>query len=203
MGEITTIGVDLAKNVFQLHGVTADGAVALRRQVRRSQVLEFFARLPPCLIGMEACAGAHFWARELAKLGHEVRLMPPSYVKPYVKRGKTDAADAGAICEAVTRPSMRFVPVKTEAQQAVLMMHRTRDFLVRQLTQITNAIRAHLAEFGVVAPERGSQCRASSRDGRGRGAARKRPQSAQATRRAVPRHADKGRGRHGRDPEGR
>jgi transposase len=153
MGEITTIGVDLAKNVFQLHGVTADGSVALRRQVRRSQVLEFFARLPPCLIGMEACAGAHFWARELTKLGHEVRLMPPSYVKPYVKRGKTDAADAGAIAEAVTRPSMRFVPVKTEVQQAVLMMHRTRDFLVRQLTQVTNAIRAHLAEFGIVVPK--------------------------------------------------
>jgi transposase len=120
--------------------------------VRRSQVLEVFGRLPPCLIGMEACAGAHFWARELAKLGHEVRLMPPSYVKPYVKRGKTDAADAGAICEAVTRPSRRFVPVKTDAQQAVLMMHRTRDFLVRQLTQVTNAIRAHLGEFGIVAP---------------------------------------------------
>jgi transposase len=153
MGEITTIGIDLAKNVFQLHGVTADGSVALRRQVRRSQVLDIFGRLPPCLIGMEACAGAHFWARELAKLGHEVRLMPPSYVKPYVKRGKTDSADAAAICEAVTRPSMRFVPVKTEAQQAVLMMHRTRDFLVRQLTQVTNAIRAHLAEFGVVAPK--------------------------------------------------
>jgi transposase len=153
MGEITIIGVDLAKNVFQVHGVTADGAVALRRQVRRSQVLEFFGRLPPCLIGMEACAGAHSWARELTKLGHEVRLMPPSCVKPYVKRGKTDAADAGAICEAVTRPSMRFVPVKTADQQAVLMMHRTRDFLVRQLTQVTNAIRAHLAEFGIVAPK--------------------------------------------------
>jgi transposase len=153
MGEITVIGVDLAKSVFQLHGVTGDGTVALRRQVRRSQVLDFFGRLPPCLIGMEACAGAHFWARELTKLGHEVRLMPPSYVKPYVKRGKTDAADAGAICEAVTRPSMRFVPVKTEVQQAVLMMHRTRDFLVRQLTQVTNAIRAHLAEFGIVAPK--------------------------------------------------
>lgn len=153
MGEITTIGVDLAKNVFQLHGVTADGSVALRRQLRRSQVLEVFGRLPPCLVGMEACAGAHFWARELAKLGHQVRLMPPSYVRPYVKRGKTDAADAAAICEAVTRPSMRFVPVKTEAQQAVLMMHRTRDFLVRQLTQVTNAIRAHLAEFGIVAPK--------------------------------------------------
>ena len=153
MGEITTIGVDLAKNVFQLHGVTVDGTVALRRQLRRSQVLEFFRRLPPCLIGMEACAGAHFWARELTKLGHEVRLMPPSYVKPYVKRGKTDAADAGAIAEAVTRPCMRFVPVKTEEQQAILMMHRTRDFLVRQLTQVTNAIRAHLAEFGIVAPK--------------------------------------------------
>ncbi len=153
MGEITTIGVDLAKTVFQLHGVSADGTVALRRQLRRSQVLEFFGRLPPCLVGMEACAGAHFWARELTKLGHEVRLMPPSYVKPYVKRGKTDAADAGAIAEAVTRPSMRFVPVKTEDQQAILMMHRTRDFLVRQLTQVTNAIRAHLGEFGIVAPK--------------------------------------------------
>jgi transposase len=153
MAKITTIGVDLAKSVFQLHGVTADGTVGLRRQLRRSQVLEFFGRLPPCLIGMEACAGAHFWARELVKLGHEVRLMPPSYVKPYVKRGKTDAADAGAICEAVTRPSMRFVSVKSEEQQAVLMMHRTRDFLVRQLTQVTNAIRAHLAEFGIVAPK--------------------------------------------------
>lgn len=153
MGEITTIGVDLAKNVFQLHGVTAEGTVTLRRQLRRRQVLEFFGRLSPCLIGMEACAGAHFWARELTKLGHEVRLMPPSYVKPYVKRGKTDAADAGAICEAVTRPSMRFVPVKSEDQQAVLMMHRTRDFLVGQLTQVTNAIRGHLSEFGVVAPK--------------------------------------------------
>lgn len=153
MGEITPIGVDLAKSVFQLHGVTADGTVALRRQLRRSQVLEFFGRLPPCLVGMEACAGARFWARALSKLGHEVRLMPPSYVKPSVKRGKTDAADADAIAEAVTRPSMQFVPVKTEAQQAVLMMHRTRDFLVRPLTQITNAIRAHLAEFGIVAPK--------------------------------------------------
>jgi transposase len=153
MGEITTIGVDLAKNVFPLHGGTAEGTVTLRRQLRRSQVPEFFGRLSPCLIGMEACAGAHFWARELTKLGHEVRLMPPSYVKPYVKRGKTDAADAGAICEAVTRPSMRFVPVKSEDQQAVLMMHRTRDFLVGQLTQVTNAIRAHLSEFGVVAPK--------------------------------------------------
>jgi transposase len=152
MEGITTIGVDLAKTVFQLHGVTADGSVALRRQLRRSQVLMFFGRLPPCLVGMEACAGAQYWARELTKLGHDVHLMPPSYVKPYVKRGKTDAADAGAICGAVSRPSMRFVPVKTEEQQAILMLHRTRDFLVRQLTQVTNAIRAHLAEFGVVAP---------------------------------------------------
>ena len=182
MGEITTIGVDLAKNVFQLHGVTADGSVALRRQVRRSQVLEFFARLSRCLIGMEACAGAHFWARELTRLGHEVRLMPPSYVKPYVKRGKTDAADAGAIAEAVTRPSMRFVPVKTEVQQAVLMMHRTRDFLVRQLTQVTNAIRAHLAEFGIVVPKGSAQCRTSADDGRGRGIAGQRPQPDQASR---------------------
>jgi len=150
MGEITTIGIDLAKNVFQLHGVSADGRVLLRRQLRRGQVLGFFAKLAPCLIGMEACAGAHFWARELMALGHDVRLMPPSYVKAYVKRGKTDAADAEAICEAVTRPSMRFVPVKTEAQQAVLLAHRTRDFLVRQLTQIGNSIRAHLGEFGLV-----------------------------------------------------
>jgi transposase len=117
VGEITIIGVDLAKTVFQLHGVTAEGRVALRRQLRRSQVLLFFGRLPPCLVGMEACAGAHYWARELTKLGHDVRLMPPSYVKPYVKRGKTDAADASAICEAVSRPSMRFVPVKTKSSR--------------------------------------------------------------------------------------
>ncbi len=113
----------------------------------------FFSRLRPCLIGMEACAGAHYWARELTKFGHEVRLIPPSYVKPFVKRGKTDAADAEAICIAVTQPTMRFVPVKTEAQQAVLMQHRTRDFLVRQLTQLANAIRAHLGEFGLVVPK--------------------------------------------------
>lgn len=150
MSEITTIGVDLAKNVFQVHGVRADGSVTVRRQLRRSQVMAFFEVLPPCLIGMEACAGAHHWSRELIRLGHDVRLMPPAYVKPYVKRGKTDAADAAAICEAVTRPSMRFVPVKTEEQQATLLRHRTRDFLVRQTTQIVNAIRAHLAEFGIV-----------------------------------------------------
>jgi transposase len=153
MTEITTVGLDLAKNVFQVHAVDAAGAVVIRRQVRRGQVLLFFSRLTPCLIGIEACAGAHYWARELAKLGHEVRLMPPSYVKPFVKRGKTDAADAEAICTAVLQPKMRFVPAKTESQHAVLMQHRTRDFLVRQLTQLTNAIRAHLGEFGVVVPK--------------------------------------------------
>lgn len=153
MERIATIGLDLAKSVFPLHGVTAEGEIALRRQLRRSQILDFFGQLPPCLVGMEACAGAHSRARELARLGHEVRLMPPSWVKACVKRGKTDAADAGAICEAVTRPSMRFVPVKTDEQQAILMMHRTRDFLVRQLTQVTNALRAHLGEFGIIAPK--------------------------------------------------
>lgn len=153
MKEITTVGLDLAKNVFQVHAVDENGAVLVRRQVRRAQVLLFFSRLHPCLIGIEACAGAHHWARELAKLGHDVRLIPPSYVKPFVKRGKTDAADAEAICEAVTRPNMRFVPLKTEKQQAVLMQHRARDFLVRQLTQLANAIRAHLGEFGIVVPK--------------------------------------------------
>lgn len=153
MTEITTVGLDLAKSVFQVHAIDAEGAVVVRRQVKRAQVLLFFSRLRPCLVGMEACAGAHFWARELAKLGHEVRLIPPSYVKPFVRRGKTDQADAEAICEAVIRPSMRFVPVKTETQQAVLIQHRTRDFLVRQLTQLANAIRAHLGEFGIVVPK--------------------------------------------------
>lgn len=153
MKEITTVGLDLAKTVFQVHAVDAAGAVVVRRQLRRAQVLLFFARQTPCLIGIEACAGAHFWARELAKFGHEVRLIPPSYVKPFVKRGKTDAADAEAICTAVTQPTMRFVPIKTETQQAVLMRHRTRDFLVRQLTQLANAIRAHLGEFGLVVPK--------------------------------------------------
>ena len=153
MKEITTVGLDLAKNLFQVHAVDENGAVLVRRQVRRAQVLLFFSRLHPCLIGIEACAGARHWARELAKLGHDVRLIPPSHVKPFVKRGKTDAADAGAICEAVIRPNMRFVPLKTEKQQAVLMQHRARDFLVRQLTQLANAIRAHLGEFGIVVPK--------------------------------------------------
>jgi transposase len=151
MKEITTVGLDLAKSVFQVHAVDAEGVVVVRRQVRRAQLLLFFSRLRPCLIGMEACAGSHHWGRELAKLGHEVRLIPPSYVKPFVRRGKTDAADAEAICTAVIQPTMRFVPIKTEAQQAVLMQHRARDFLVRQLTQLANAIRAHLGEFGIVA----------------------------------------------------
>jgi transposase len=148
--EITTIGLDLAKNVFQIHAIDEAGAVVVRRQLRRAQVLGFFAGLSRCLIGMEACATAHHWARELKALGHDVRLMPPNYVKAYIKRNKNDAADAEAICEAVRRPAMRFVPVKTADQQAVLMMHRARDLLVRQRTMLVNALRGHLAEFGVV-----------------------------------------------------
>lgn len=150
MEQLATIGIDLAKNVFQVHGVDANGVAVLKRKLRRSQVLAFLGRLDPCLVGMEACAGAHFWARELQALGHEIRIMPPSYVKPYVKRGKTDAADAEAICEAVARPTMRFVPVKSAERQAALLDHKTRDFLVRQRTQLVNTIRAHLSEFGIV-----------------------------------------------------
>ncbi len=149
--EVSTIGLDIAKNVFQVHGVDAEGAVLVRRQLRRRQVLPFFKKQPPCLIGMEACATAHHWAREIAALGHEVRLMPPRYVKPYVKRNKSDAADAEAICEAVTRPTMRFVAVKSAERQSLLMLHRTRELLVRQRTMLVNALRAHRAEFGVVA----------------------------------------------------
>ena len=151
--EITTIGLDLAKSVFQVHGVDATGQVVIRRSLRRAQMLPFFTRLPSCLIGMEACGTSHYWARELIKLGHQVRLMPPAYVKPYVKRGKTDAADAEAICEAVTRPTMRFVPVKSPAQQAALSMHRTRDLLAKQRTQLVNMIRGLLAEFGIDIPK--------------------------------------------------
>src|SRR5215813_13969061 len=151
MGEVITIGVDIAKSVFQIHGVDANGTVVIRRRVGRARVVEFFADLPPCLVGMEACATAHQWARELKKFGHDTRLMPPAYVKAYVKRGKNDAADAAAICEAVTRPSMRFVPIKNVEQQSVLMLHRTRDLLIRQRTQLINALRAHLAELGLVA----------------------------------------------------
>jgi transposase len=152
MDKIITIGFDLAKHVFQVHGVDQAGQVLIRRQLRRAEVLKFFAKLSPCLVGMEACASAHHWARRLAKLGHEVRLLPPAQVKPYVKRGKkNDATDAAAIAEAVTRPHMRFVPVKSAEQQAVLMLHRTRDLLVRQRTMLINALRAHLTEFGIVA----------------------------------------------------
>ncbi|HEX5600063.1 MAG TPA: IS110 family transposase [Hyphomicrobiaceae bacterium] len=149
--QVTTIGLDLAKNVFQVHGVDAAGKVIFQRQLRRGRVIEFFKKLPHCLVGMEACATGHHWARELTKLGHTVRLMPASYVKAYVRRQKNDAADAAAICEAVTRPSMRFVPVKSAEQQAALMLHRSRDLLVRQRTQLINALRAHLAEIGLVA----------------------------------------------------
>jgi transposase len=134
MGEVTTIGLDLAKSVFQVHGVDASGKTVIRRQLRRGQVLAFSKKLPPCLVGMEACATSHHWAREIAKLGHEVRMMPARTVKPYVKRNKTDAADAEAICEVVARPSMRFVPIKTAEQQSVLMLHRTRALFVRQRT---------------------------------------------------------------------
>jgi len=151
MTEVITIGVDLAKSVFQVHGVDAEGAVVIRRQLRRGQMLPFFKKQPPCLVGMEACATSHHWARQLIELGHAVKLMPPRYVKPYVKRNKNDMADAEAICEAVTRPTMRFVAVKTPDQQSVLMLHRTRQLFVRQRTTIINALRAHLAEFGIVA----------------------------------------------------
>ena len=147
--EITTVGIDLAKSIFQVHAVDAAGQVVVRKALRRAQVVPFFAKLLPCLVGMEACGTSHHWARELIRLGHDVRLMPPAYVKPYVKRGKTDANDAAAICEAVTRPSMRFVPVKSTEQQAALALHRTRDLLVKQRTQLVNMIRSLLAEFGI------------------------------------------------------
>ena len=152
MQTITTIGLDIAKSVFQVHGVDAEGEVILRRQLKRRYVLAFFEKLPPCLVGIEACASSHHWSRELQALGHTVRLMPPAYVKPYVKRQKNDATDAEAICEAVTRANMRFVPTKTPEQQSVLMLHRTRHLFIRQQTSVINAIRAHLAEFGIVAP---------------------------------------------------
>src|SRR6201984_2882578 len=149
--QVTTIGLDIAKNVFQVHGIDAKEKVVVRKQLRRSQVIAFFKALPPCLIGMEACATAHYWARELRKLGHDVRLMPARDVKAYVKRDKTDAADAAAICEAVSRPSMRFVALKTPEQQGRLMQHRVRDLLLRQRTQTINALRPHMAELGLVA----------------------------------------------------
>ena len=152
MGGVRTIGLDIAKSVFQVHGIDAAGEVVFRRRLTRVRVVPFFAKLAGCLVGMEACATSHYWARELIKLGHDVRLMPPSYVKPYVKRQKNDTADAEAICEAVTRPTMRFVEVKTPEQQSILVVHGTRVMLMRQRIQLSNAIRGHMAEFGVVAP---------------------------------------------------
>ena len=152
LSAVTTVGLDLAKSVFQVHGIDAGGRIIVRQQLKRGRVIAFFKKLPPCLVGMEACASSHHWARELTGLGHEVKLMPPAYVKPYVKRQKNDAADAEAICEAVTRPSMRFVPIKTPEAQAGMVLHRTRHLFVRQMTAVGNAMRAHLAEFGIVAP---------------------------------------------------
>lgn len=152
MADIRVLGLDIAKSVFQLHGVDAGGATVLQKRLTRGRLLAFFAKLPPCLIGIEACASSHYWARELIALGHEVKLMPAQYVKPYVKRSKNDAADAEAICEAVTRPTMRFVGIKSPEQQSAMMLHRVRLILNRQRTQLSNALRAHLAEFGIVAP---------------------------------------------------
>jgi transposase len=148
--EITTIGLDLAKSVFQLHGIDASGSVVLRKKLRRSELIDTFQKLPPCLVGMEACATAHYWAREISALGHQVRLMPPAYVKAYLRRQKNDAADAEAICEAVLRPTMRFVPVKSAERQAVPVLHRSRELLVRQRTMLINAIRGHCAEFEMI-----------------------------------------------------
>ena len=148
--KITTVGLDLAKNVFQFHGVDEAGEVVVRKTLRRRQMMPFFSKLEPCLIGIEACGTSHYWARELEQLGHRVKMMPPAYVKAYVKRGKTDASDAEAICEAVTRPTMRFVAIKSPEQQSILALHRTRALLIRQRTQLVNMIRAQLAEFGIV-----------------------------------------------------
>jgi len=154
MKQVTTIGLDLAKKVFQVHGVDAAGVVVVRRSLRRRQVLAFFAKLPSCLVGIEACATAHYWAREITKLGHQVRLIPPAYAKAYVRRNKNDPADAAAICEAVSRPSMRFVTIKTEAQQAAAGVHKVREMLVKQRTMLINTLRGLMAEFGVVVAER-------------------------------------------------
>ena len=152
MQVVATIGLDIAKSVFQVHGIDESGKTIIRQQLRRSRVLAFFKKLQPCLVGIEACASSHYWSREIQRFGHTVKLMPPAYVKPYVKRQKNDAADAEAICEAVQRPSMRFVSEKTPDQQACLMLHRTRHLFIRQQTAVINSIRAHLAEFGIVAP---------------------------------------------------
>ena len=153
MGEVSIIGLDLAKNVFQAHGAAADGAVVFRRKLSRAQLLKFMAAQPPCVVAMEACASAHHWGRAIGDLGHEVRLIPSAYVKPFVKRQKNDMADAEAIAEAASRPTMRFVAVKSKAQQAVLMLHKTRDLLVRQRTMLINALRGHLGEYGITAPQ--------------------------------------------------
>ncbi len=150
MDEVSTIGLDIAKSVFQVHGVDGTGAVVMRKRIGRSKVLQFFGDLSPCLVGLEACPSAHYWGRALQALGHTVKLMPPNYVKAYLKRSKNDANDAAAICEAVTRPSMRFVPIKSEQQQSGLMLHRTRQLLVRQRTMLSNAIRGHMAELGII-----------------------------------------------------
>lgn len=157
MKHITTIGLDLAKHVFQVHGADAEGSPIFNRKLRRAEVLRFFAKQPACLVGLEACGGSHYWAREIAALGHEVRLIPPAYVKPFVKRGKTDAADAEAISEAVIRKTMRFVPVKTAEQQAAAMVLKARALLVRQRTQSINALRAHLSELGIIAGARSAK----------------------------------------------
>jgi len=148
--QVRTIGLDLAKNLFQVHGVDAEGGVVIKKRLARSGLLSLFAKLPPCVVGIEACATAHYWARELLAMGHHVKLMPPAYVKPYIKRGKNDAADAEAICEAVMRPTMRCVPVKSAEQQSALMLHRSRDLLIRQRTMLANALRSHFAELGIV-----------------------------------------------------
>jgi len=150
MDKVSTIGLDIAKSVFQVHGVDAAGAVLIRKRISRAKVLEYFGELPPCLVGIEACPSAHHWGRELQGLGHTVRLIPPSYVKAYLKRGKNDAVDAAAICEAMARPDMRFVPVKSADDQAVLMLHKSRELLIKQRTMSVNALRGHLAEFGLV-----------------------------------------------------
>jgi transposase len=163
MSTIAIIGLDIAKNVFQVHGAASDGAAVLRRQIKRGQVLTFFANLPPCVVALEACFTAHFWAREIVKFGHEVRMIPPQYVKPFVKRNKTDSADAEAICEAAGRPTMRFVAIKSAEQQSILALHRSRDLLVRQRTKLIQALRGYLGEFGLVAPKRSMERNTSSR----------------------------------------